>query len=79
MTNNINVTPNRLLIHGDTRTTHFFGAIKSVAHSHPGGHPCLRVEYEHDLTLEISLDTAAETARRFTAALSAPELKGHIA
>jgi hypothetical protein len=68
----VNITPNHLSIHGDTGVSHYFGDMKPPVHTHPGGHPCLRMEFANHLQLEISYATAADIARQIAGALQFP-------
>lgn len=72
MTNNVNITPNHLVLTGDVHVASWFGEIKRITHVHPGGHPALRIEFANHVLLELSLATAADACRRFGAALAFP-------
>jgi hypothetical protein len=68
MTNNINITPNRLCIHGDTRVSHYFGELHSCRPVL--GHDAIRAEWDGRMGMELTRAAATDVVRQFTEALA---------
>jgi len=79
MTVNINITPNHLSIHGDTRVTHPFGELRSCRPVL--GHDAIRAEWAGQMGMELTRAAATEVVRSFTEALAStawPNVSGAV-
>jgi hypothetical protein len=68
VTVNINITPNKLAIHGDTHVTHYFGELRSCRPVL--GHDAIRSEWAGRMGMEMTRAAAIEWARSLTEALA---------
>lgn len=63
MTVNINRTPNRLFVSGDTTVGHHFGALKGVSAKPLHHHPHIEAQFLYGVRLELTPTDAVDLAR----------------